>query len=417
MSNIAQKGFFTDEDLRPAYSTHLTPQCGKCGLFRACTTPKMGVTGEGKQKILIVADAPTKREDKDGKRWTGEAGHLLRGVLKKLGVSLEKDCWAINAINCKTKDGAGPDDKQIEYCRPLVMQAIKKLKPNVILLMGTAALKSVVIQNDGKGGKRVNADATMAIWRGWVIPDRALGAYIAPTFHPNYVLRQRDDDVSRVIWEQDISNSLSANGGEGLPDWTDPDKCITCYSEKDHRSIVEYLRTISDLDRSRAVAFDYETTGLKPQGERHKVVSMSVCADKDHAVAFPVYPKLHKHIVKFLRSKVGKIAANMKYEEMWSQEIFDTRVNNWVHDTCLAAHVLDNRRGIAGLDFQMYVNFGLLNYGGEVKKYFGSGEEKEKHGGNAVNNIDKIPLSRLLRYNAIDSLGEFRLAVLQGLEI
>ena len=41
------------------------PNCVKCGLHSRCISPKMDVSGEGKQGILIISTAPTEEEDRE----------------------------------------------------------------------------------------------------------------------------------------------------------------------------------------------------------------------------------------------------------------------------------------------------------------------------------------------------------------
>ena len=61
------RSFFTKTELSVvrAPSTRIA-NCEACGLFKTCKTPKMEPAGKGKQKILIVAEAPGEDADEDG---------------------------------------------------------------------------------------------------------------------------------------------------------------------------------------------------------------------------------------------------------------------------------------------------------------------------------------------------------------
>ena len=114
--------------------------------------------------------------------------------------------------------------------------------------------------------------------------------------------------------------------------------------------------------------------------------------------------------------KVGKIAANMKYENNWLDVFHGIQVNPWKFDTMQAAHILDNRPGITGLKFQAYVRYGLLGYEDEIKPYLTS------KGSNEPNRILELissaeGLRKLRIYNGIDSLMEYRLALDQMKEL
>ena len=68
------------------------------------------------------------------------------------------------------------------------------------------------------------------------------------------------------------------------------------------------------------------------------------------------------------------------------------------------AHVLDKRRGITGLKFQAFVNFGVGDYDRTVSPYL-KGE-----GGNGRNRVTEAPLNKLLLYCGMDALLAFKLA-------
>jgi hypothetical protein len=82
----------------------------------------------------------------------------------------------------------------------------------------------------------------------------------------------------------------------------------------------------------------------------------------------------------------------------------------------LAAHIIDNRFGVTGLKFQSYVRFGVLGYDDDVAPYLKAKDS------NSVNRIMELAetkegMRKLLLYNGIDSLMEYRLAVLQKLSL
>ena len=138
------KGFFSAAEIRPAKTLlTLAPKCGKCGLYKTCQSPKMPVTGEGRKKLLIIAEAPGAREDQRGIQLCGESGRLLEKTLRKFGVEMRRDCWLTNALSCRPPKNATPTSEQIAHCRPLVVRAIQELNPEKIILLGGPAVKSV----------------------------------------------------------------------------------------------------------------------------------------------------------------------------------------------------------------------------------------------------------------------------------
>jgi len=108
-----------------------------------------------------------------------------------------------------------------------------------------------------------------------------------------------------------------------------------------------------------------------------------------------------------LKSSIGKIASNLKFEERWTRYFLKHRVRNWDWDTMLAAHVLNNATGITGLKFQAFVQLGQSQYDKHIEPYLKSSK------GQHLNRIREIPLKDLLVYNGMDSFLEIKLATLQ----
>ena len=105
----------------------------------------------------------------------------------------------------------------------------------------------------------------------------------------------------------------------------------------------------------------------------------------------------------------------MKFEESWSRNRLKVSVDRWVWDSMLAAHLLDNRPGVTGLKFQTYVNFGVVDYSSEIDPFLTSTDQK---GANATNRILELISSsggreKLLKYCGLDSVYEYRLAMIQ----
>ena len=108
-----------------------------------------------------------------------------------------------------------------------------------------------------------------------------------------------------------------------------------------------------------------------------------------------------------LDSPIPKIGQNIKFEERWLLKKFGRGVCNWVWDGMLAAHALDNRRGICGLEFQAFVLLGQAPWDSAVAPYMKS------DGPNKPNRIRELDLGKLLEYNALDAILEFEVAKAQ----
>ena len=97
---------------------------------------------------------------------------------------------------------------------------------------------------------------------------------------------------------------------------------------------------------------------------------------------------IRKAWIRFLRSPVPKIAHNLKMEDRWSRVHFGTAVNNWAADTMLNAHILDCNKGVTGLKFQAFANFGESGYDDVIKPYLS--------GAGKLNRLHELPIEKLL---------------------
>jgi len=407
------KGFFTKEQAQSPYRSEKgIHSCVSCGLYKSAETPRMSAYGNFKKGIMVIGEAPGKEEDSAGAPWQGKMGRVLQRKYKQLGIDLFDDCISLNAVNCRPVDKSGsnrsPNEYEIACCRQNVLAEIKRYKPPVIILHGGSALSSLI-------GYRWKKDlGGVTKWAGWTIPDRDFNAWVCPTFHPSYIERQDGEESEvEVWWTEDLKRAFT-KVSEPLPSHPPEEDCITVTHD------IESVLTKLNDEKPELMTFDIEATGLKPfNKKKHQIVAISFCYDENRAFAIPA-PKKKKHIgyLKELleNPKIGKIAANMKYEDNWLVTMYNIRTRPWTFDTMLAAHILDNRPGITGLKFQSFVRFGVLGYDDEVAPYLRSTNS------NSVNRIQELTANqssyrRLLVYNGIDSLLEFRLAKIQMKEM
>lgn len=398
-------GFFNKDEISSVGSRiNRRPQCGACGLWKGCSSPKMPVHGQGQRRVLFLAEAPGQSEDRRGQQLVGKSGQLLRRQLKALGVDLDRDCWKMNAVNCRPTDDRGnnrtPTDAEIGHCRPKVFQEIHRLKPHVIVLLGGIAVRSFLAHRWMKDLGGINK------WRGWAIPDRETQAWVLPMFHPSYVLRSERQPVVATVFRQDLQR-VGDYLERQFPDFPDERKFVEVLDAKGASGYLEQVLML----KPKLMAIDYETTGLKPHARGHQIASVSLCWQNNRTVAWswkdtpiPLFRKVLQH------EKIGKCAANMKMEDHWTAaRVPRTTVKGWVWDTMLAAHVLDNRKGITSLKFDVYKRYGVLDYASHLDQYLHSSSKGEA-GSNGFNRVLDAPRQELLEYNALDSLYEYWLA-------
>ncbi len=398
------KGFFTSSQVqstsRPDGKLHT---CVRCGKFRHAENPKVKPIGKFRKQIMIIGDCRTAAEDHTGRPWSGSGGRLLRKVLERHGVDLDEDCLSYYCVLCRVVDEKGndrePNAEDVAGCRRSVLRTVQEHMPRLIILAGPWAVESLI-------GYRWGGQPGIETWRGWVIPDQDLKCWVAPVYHPESI--GKDDRARELIFDQDLERALRRAEKE----WP--------RLKRPKIEVIEDLEPLSRI-RSGLVAFDYETTGIKPHAPGHRVVCAAVATGEDHCYAFmmPGTKKEREPWLRFLADPtVGKMAHNMKFEENWSAVRLRQPVAGWEWDSMLAAHILDNRSRVTGLKFQTYVRLGVVDYASEISPWLKSGTND----GNAMNKILELVETKkgreaLLEYCALDAVYEYRIAMQQIDEI
>ena len=379
-------GLFSPQDT-PLLSL---PECHRCGLYRHCNSPKMEPFGSGKRSILIVGEAPGKEDDSQGQPFVGASGQYLRRVLAKLECNLDR-CKVTNAIICRPPNNK-MDARYLQACRPAFQKTLRDRHYSVVITLGEWALRQVVPDAWARYGGPINR------WRGWVIPLLDHGAWLCPTYHPFYINRSGGNPILERTFQSDLAAAINLQ-------WRPPQGFVTL-SDLTSRVQIETDGAVNRLHdlatKSGILAFDYETTGLKPDNSEHHIVSCSFCLNGEDPWAAMMGPDELEALGPVLFSpKLRKVASNLKFEERWTLKTFGRGVVGWHWDTMLAAHVLDNRSGITSIKFQSYVRLGIGGWEDGIKKYL------EAPDSNRMNRIGSCPRDALLTYNALDSLIEY----------
>ena len=55
---MPNRGFFSQSEIIRLSESSGGPRCSSCGLDRGIESPRMAVTGQGRKRILVVAEAP-----------------------------------------------------------------------------------------------------------------------------------------------------------------------------------------------------------------------------------------------------------------------------------------------------------------------------------------------------------------------
>jgi len=232
-----------------------------------------------------------------------------------------------------------------------------------------------------------------------LIPSQRLNAWICPTYHPSYLLRQ-NNPVLDLHFRDHLESAL---GLEGRP-WIKP---------PDYPSQVEII-----VDRNEAaeairgfigeapMAFDYETDRLKPDHSDARIVCCAV-SNGERTVAYPWLEPAVTATSELLKSKTPKYGWNIKFEQRWTMAVLGHRVRNWRYCGMIGSHVLDHRPGITSAKFQSYILLGQPIYNRGVDSYLKADTS------NGPNRIGEVDLDTLLLYCGMDALVEHKMAEIQ----
>jgi len=161
--------------------------CRGCPLHATRRNP---VPGEGpdRPEVMFVGEGPGETEDQFGRPFIGNAGQLLSRVIEKMGYSREQ-VYITNVVKCRPPNNREPLPDEVAACKPYLMRQIEILAPKVIVCLGRVAVSHLL------GGSEGITRLRGKVLRLGEIP-------VVPTFHPSYILHQRDKQaVSKAKWQ------------------------------------------------------------------------------------------------------------------------------------------------------------------------------------------------------------------------
>jgi uracil-DNA glycosylase family 4 len=356
----------------------------------------MAVSGQGRERILLLDSAPHEEEDRDGIHLTGGRAAALDKVIDSCGYVLETDFWRMSAVGCRLPKDKHPGEEHICACRSYVLQTIAKLKPRMIICLGEVAAATIT------GHSFAPLKRGIDVVRGFVVPDQTIGTRVAFTYGVDYLTKTSFDPVIRILWKADIESFLE-QAGDPFPVYSHKG-CIETITDPSRACV--FLERV--LERRPMIAFDYETTGLKPHAPGHRILSAAVAVSAKKSVAFPIdnpsVLELWKAVL--VSEHITKVCHNATFEILWS-DVHAAPVRGMVWDTCVLAHIDDCRRGVTALDTQAYLRFGVPPW--DTVEQMKQSTDKSK-GANSPNRLADVPLYELLEYNAIDALYTWWLA-------
>jgi uracil-DNA glycosylase len=172
--------------------------CTACPLYANATQAVFG-EGAARASIVMIGEQPGDAEDKAGHPFVGPAGGVLDKALAEARIN-RQEVYLTNAVKHFKWEPRGrwrihkkPRVSEIKACKPWLEAELTRIKPNVIVCLGTTAVQSLL-------GPKV----TIASARHQVL-ESAFGPVIV-TRHPSSVLRMRESHERRAALDELVAD-------------------------------------------------------------------------------------------------------------------------------------------------------------------------------------------------------------------
>ncbi len=115
----------------------LNKRIKKCKKCRLSETRINAICGEGNlnAKMMLIAQAPGEKEDKEGKMFVGPSGKVLDELLKSAGIK-RQTIYMTNLIKCMLPKYRRPKKDEIEACSYYLNEEIKLINPEILVPLG-----------------------------------------------------------------------------------------------------------------------------------------------------------------------------------------------------------------------------------------------------------------------------------------
>tara|TARA_B100002051_G_scaffold268505_1_gene298483 strand:+ start:308 stop:1000 length:693 start_codon:yes stop_codon:yes gene_type:complete len=139
--------------------------------------------------IMIVGEAPSLEEEKNGKTFQGEDGSLLKKMLLAINIKKEK-IYSTYAINFRPPEDRKPTSQEIKRYSVFLKEHISIIDPKVLILFGSTAMESIIASSSKISNERGK-------WKEIILKNKTYPFII--TFNPSYLIRFPEN--KKYSWE------------------------------------------------------------------------------------------------------------------------------------------------------------------------------------------------------------------------
>ena len=164
--------------------------CNNCKLYSTRQNIVFGV-GNKNAKIMFIGEGPGADEDRLGEPFVGRAGKLMDMAFQAIGLKRE-EIYIANVVKCRPPQNRNPEVDEANSCLNYLRNQVMLVKPEIIVLLGSVALKNILGNEYGITNSRGN----------WI--ERKNIKYM-PTWHPAALLR---DETKKIDFINDLKQVI-----------------------------------------------------------------------------------------------------------------------------------------------------------------------------------------------------------------
>lgn len=165
-------------------------QCKKCKLCQNRNNTVFG-TGNKQADLMFIGEGPGADEDIQGEPFVGKAGKLMNMAFEAIGLKRD-EVYIANVVKCRPPSNRNPEEDEAVACLNYLRNQVILVKPKIIVLLGSVALKNIL-------GKEYGITASRGKWV------EKKGILYMPTWHPAALLR---DESKKIDFIRDLQEVI-----------------------------------------------------------------------------------------------------------------------------------------------------------------------------------------------------------------
>lgn len=368
--------------------------CDSCGFYwrNNILQPNRPPIGDENPYLYVVGGSPTAASEKTGKIFSGTTSRFFKSIIAEENKENLPVRYYVAAACKQPLEG---DTAAIDICSSRLRNDIARTNPSVLLVCGSMAIrglfpsvpKEALIEGESQG---------------FIVPYRTPNGKLIPaiiTYTGSYVYHKekgKEESSYEDMWAKDAAKAFSIDPSmfEGLNLDVEVKVC-------DKKHLV--AECFEKLKKAPVVAFDIETTDLKPyakEGQNRKLFSIAFAFEDGTSYTIPLYgfwvEKVKNQIYAALYKWITgypdqiKIAHSVSFEQSWlayqcSPESGMPVLQGKYEDTQAMAYLLSSRRNSSDLKVGAWRYLGVADWSVDVR------------------NILTLPRQSVWHYNALDS--------------